>query len=357
SPLLLSYTDGQCTVPAPQAVDIANNGAAVLDWTAETGESWITLSAVSGSAPVSGASSLNIGVDVDGLAAGPYSGSVRVSAASGDTETIQVELTAASAPLIADAGTSYTGVEGQPVILDASASSGCIISYDWDIGSDGSYEYSSAVPAQGHTFALNGLYDITLRLTGNTGPSEFAAATANISDAIPDANFTGDQLTGPAPLIVQFSNGSSGYDQPLTYEWDFNCDAATDSTDVSPSHTYEAGTYSVCLTVRDADGSEAVLTRSDYITAGASGCQELPVKMGEVYYATLQDAYNNAAEGAVIMSQAASLNGDLVADRNISVSLAGGYDCGHTVSSGNTILNGTITVSNGTLSIGGFILQ
>ncbi|MBI5665053.1 MAG: NHL repeat-containing protein, partial [Nitrospirae bacterium] len=47
SPLLLSYTDGQCTVPAPQAVDIANNGAAVLDWTAETGESWITLSAVS----------------------------------------------------------------------------------------------------------------------------------------------------------------------------------------------------------------------------------------------------------------------------------------------------------------------
>ncbi len=357
SPLLLSYSDGQCTVPATQPVDIANNGTAVLNWTAETEGSWITLSAVSGSAPVSGASSLNIGADLDGLAVGHYSGTVRISAASGDTEIIQVELTAAPVPFIADAGTSYTGTEGQPVIFDASSSSGCIVSYEWDVGSDGTFEYSSALPVQEHTFALNGLYDITLRITGNTGSSEYAEATAGISDAVPDAEYTGGPLTGTAPLIVQFSNSSSGYDQPLTYEWDFNCDATPDSADVSPSHTYEAGTYSVCLTVRDADGSETVLKRADYITAGSAGCQDPPVKIGAVYYSSLQDAYNEAADGVTVLSQAASLNGNLIADRNISVSLAGGYDCGYSDNSGKTILNGTITTSNGTLSIGGFILQ
>jgi sugar lactone lactonase YvrE len=357
SPLILSYADGQCTVPARQVVDIANNGAAVLNWTAATDESWITLSAASGSAPAAGVSSLNIGTDLDGLAAGQYSGAVRVSAASGDTEIIQVELTAAPVPFIADAVASYTSIEGQPVMLDASSSSGCIISYEWDIGNDGTYEYSSAVPGQEHTFALSGLYDIALRVTGNAGQSGYATATAIISDAVPDADFTGDALSGSAPLNVHFNNNSTGYDQPLTYEWDFDCNATPDSSDVSPSHTYEAGTYSVCLTVRDADGSEAVLTRADYIAAGPSGCQNLPVMMGAAYYSTLQDAYNDAADGAVILSQAMSLSEDLIADRNINVSLAGGYDCGYTDNSGETILNGTIIINNGLLSTGGFILQ
>lgn len=357
SPALISYTDGQCTVPAPQSVDIVNNGTAVLNWTADTEESWITLSAASGSAPVSGVSSLSIGTDLSGLAAGHYSGTVRVSAASGDAEIVQVELTAAPVPFSADAGGPYTGTEGGPLMLDASYSDGCIISYEWDIGSDGTYEYSSALPVQEHTFALSGLYDIRLRITGNNGHTEYATAAAGISDALPDAHFTGEPLTGTAPLVVHFSNRSSGYDQPLTYTWDFDCDATPDSTDVSPSHTYGAGTYSVCLTVRDADGSTALLTRSDYITAGPSGCQNLPVKMGAAYYSTLQDAYNDAPDGAAILSLAVSLNENLIANRSISVSLTGGYDCGYTNNSGETMLDGTITMSNGTLSIGGFILQ
>ncbi|RJR15266.1 MAG: PKD domain-containing protein [Nitrospiraceae bacterium] len=357
SPLNLTYTDSQCAVPGLQDVDIVNNGTAGLDWTAVTDESWINLSSSSGSAPVSGASSLSIGADPDGLPAGQYSGTVRVTAASGDTEIIQVELTAEQVQLIASAGGPYTGTEGQAVILDASSSGGCISSYEWDIGSDGTYEYSSAFPTQLHNFASNGLYDITLRISGNAGQSEYATATAAISDAVPDAHFTGDPVTGTAPLTVYFSNSSSGYDQPLTYEWDFNCDAVTDSTDSDPSHTYEAGTYSVCLTVRDGDGSLSLLTRSDYITAGMSGCETPPVKMGGGYYSTLQDAYDDAADGAVISSRAGSLSGNLIVDRNISISLSGGYDCSYSVSIGNTILNGDVTMSSGALSIGGFFLQ
>ena len=357
SPLVLNYADGQCTGPAPQAIGIFNNGTAVLNWTASTRESWITLSAATGSTQVSGVSSLNIGVAPDGLAAGQYLGTVSISATSGDTEIAAVELTAALHTFIANAGAPYTGTEGQAIVLDASSSSGCIISYDWDILNDGTYEYASPSPTQTHTFASQGLFEIRLRVTDNAGSVRYAAATAGISDSAPAANFTGAPLTGTAPLTVQFSNSSSGYDQPLTYQWDLNCDATADSAEANPSFTYEAGTHSVCLTVKDADGSDAVLTRANYITVNSEGCQNPPVKIGAVYYSTLQDAYNDAADGVTIQSQAVSLDGDLSADRNISISLAGGYDCLFTDNSGKTILNGTITISNGTVLIGDVISQ
>ncbi len=357
SPLHLTYEEWQCTDPAPQGIDITNNGNTVLNWTAEASESWIILSAASGSTPVSGVSALNIGVDLTGLASGNYSGTVSISAGTGNSEIVNVELTAASVPLIADPGEVYQGTEGQVIILDGSSSSGCITGYDWDIGNDGTYEYSSPSAEQGHSFASAGLYDIKLRVTDNGGAVEYATTTANILDSVPTASFTGSPIRGTGPLIVHFNNNSTGYDQPLTYEWDFNCDGTVDSNDESPSYTYAAGTYIVSLTVRDSDGSEEVLTRTNYITVDTGGCQNLPLKIGAVYYSTLQAAYNDATDGVTIQGQTASLSGDLIADRDITVSLAGGYDCEYTGISGETTLNGTITTGNGTLIIENIIVQ
>ncbi|MEW6602209.1 MAG: PKD domain-containing protein [Nitrospirota bacterium] len=359
SPLRITYPEGQCAVFTPESVTIVNNGTAALNWSADAQESWIYLSELSGTVPVSGTYSLNIGAEPAGLTAGHYSGTVRLSAGTGDTEIITVEMTASPVPLIADAGASYTGTEGQPVMLDASSSTGCIINYEWDADNDGTYEYSSAFPQQGLIFNQTGIYNVALRITDNTGTTEHATAEVSVSDAVPDADFTGYPNTGTAPLAVQFTNSSSGRDQPLAYEWDFDCDASVDSTEVSPSHTYETGTYSVCLTVRDSDGSAGLLTRSDYIsiTAATAGCDSLPVKMGTVFYPTLQDAYNDAADGAVILSRAADLIGDLIADRDISVSLVGGHDCSYSDIIGKTVLSGTLTMSSGMLSTGGVILQ
>ncbi len=69
-------------------------------------------------------------------------------------------------------GGPYSGREGQPVILNASASSdsnGSITQYAWDINNDGTYEYSSASPVQNHMYAQNGTYSITLKVTDNLG--------------------------------------------------------------------------------------------------------------------------------------------------------------------------------------------
>ncbi len=78
----------------------------------------------------------------------------------------------------------------------------------------------------------------------------------------PVAGFTGMPVSGSTPLIVTFTNSSSG--SISTYAWTFG-DGAT-STSQNPSHNYTvAGTYSVALTVAGPGGNDT-LTRTNYIT-------------------------------------------------------------------------------------------
>lgn len=67
----------------------------------------------------------------------------------------------------------------------------------------------------------------------------------------PIAKATGTPTSGSAPLAVTFS--SSGSSDPsglsLSYSWNFG--DGTTSTSANPSHTFQAGTYSVILTVSD----------------------------------------------------------------------------------------------------------
>jgi len=87
----------------------------------------------------------------------------------------------------------------------------------------------------------------------------------------PTAQFSGTPLSGTAPLLVAFSDESSG--EPVSWSWDFG-DGSAGSTAQNPSHTYtEPGTYTVKLTVTNANGSDAEV-KSGYVTvepAGAAG--------------------------------------------------------------------------------------
>jgi PKD repeat protein len=76
------------------------------------------------------------------------------------------------------------------------------------------------------------------------------------------ADFTANPTSGPAPLVVTFTNTSTG--EYITSRWDFG-DGIT-STLTSPTHTYTtAGIYTVTLTVSDGVDSNTV-TRTNYIT-------------------------------------------------------------------------------------------
>jgi PKD repeat protein len=81
----------------------------------------------------------------------------------------------------------------------------------------------------------------------------------------PGADFSATPLTGTAPLAVDFNDLSSG--PPTSWLWDFG-DGAT-STEQHPSHVYaSAGTFSVTLTVTNAEGSDS-RTQLGYVVVDA----------------------------------------------------------------------------------------
>ncbi len=74
-------------------------------------------------------------------------------------------------------------------------------------------------------------------------------------------------------------------------------------------------------------------------------------------YDSLDDAYNNATDGDTIRSQADVFTEELLIDRPISVTFVGGYDCTYSTITGNTAVNGDMTISDGVINIENLILQ
>jgi PKD repeat protein len=98
--------------------------------------------------------------------------------------------------------------------------------------------------------------------------------------ATPVADFTADPVSGELPLVVQFTDSSTG--NPTSWAWDFDNDGVIDSTEQNPLYTYSlAGTFTVNLTTTNGAGSDSE-EKTGHITVnvppaktwtvGASGC-------------------------------------------------------------------------------------
>jgi PKD repeat protein/sugar lactone lactonase YvrE len=353
APLSLTFEGEKGGAALPlQEIQISNSGTGTLNWTAEADESWITLSAVSGTTGPASATALNAGVDISTLSEGAYIGSVTVQSESGATEIVNVGLTVTYTPLAISHGGPYAAQEGETITLDASGSIGGIVLYEWDVDNDGIYDYSSASPTQDHAYTQTGTHYITLKITDNTAATSEATTFAEISDSIPSVGFTASTTSGCTPLSVAFTNLTTGFDIPFTYEWDFDYDGTTDSTDESPSHTYyEVGTYSVKLTVRDSDGSENTLTRAFYITVTAEECQNSYVMISTAGYTSISGAYAVASNGNDMLIRDGVYSEALTLNRDVSIKITGGYDCDYNVPEGQATINGEMVINNGTIII------
>lgn len=73
-------------------------------------------------------------------------------------------------------------------------------------------------------------------------------------------------------------------------------------------------------------------------------------------YSTLQAAYNVASEGDTILSQDIQLTGNFSADRDISITIDGGYDCNFSSNSNKTTISGYITINNGIVNLENYII-
>jgi len=166
----------------------------------------------------------------------------------------------AFAPPVADFTASLLSGTAPLTLTFTDRSEGIINAWLWDFG-DG---FTSAIQHPTHTYAICGVYTITLTVT-RTEPAasdtvvkpEYITVTAPLLQA----DFIASPLFGLPPLTVEFTDLSVG--DILTYAWDFG-EGGTASLP-GPTYTYSAlGYYTVSLTVQDACGSDT-LVRPQYI--------------------------------------------------------------------------------------------
>jgi PKD repeat protein len=128
---------------------------------------------------------------------------------------------------------------------------GSIVAYAWDFG-DGNFGSGVLIS---HSYADNGVYNVTLTVTDNDGASSVTSALKTVLDRPPVTNFSETAGTVYVDELINF-DASTSYDPDGTivaYFWDFG--DGTNATGVTVDHGYEHnGTYTVTLTVTDDDG-------------------------------------------------------------------------------------------------------
>jgi len=189
---------------------------------------------------------------------GTYTVKLRVAGDAGPDSLIQESMiTVEAPPVMADfSGSPVTG--RAPLSVQFSdLSTGDIVSWLWDFGDD----ETSTEQHPFHIYDQPDTYTVTLIVTGPYGEnSRIRPSYIDVQYAPPEANFSADPVSGYAPLLVQFTNQSSG--SSLTYDWyfgDFTVADGGTSDEVNPVYSYHAvGDYTVILKAIGPDSSDII---------------------------------------------------------------------------------------------------
>ena len=168
--------------------------------------------------------------------------------------------------------------EGVAYSFTVQATGGSSANYTWGISGQPSWltidsatgELSGTPPA-----GSAGTYTFTVEVTdGQDRARKQFALTVNEPLK---ADFEANPTEGIAPLTVAFTDKSTG--SPTSWEWDFDNDGTVDSTQQSPTYTYNnPGWYTVKLTVSDGTDTDTCVkemyiqvTANIYYVDGVNG--------------------------------------------------------------------------------------
>lgn len=130
----------------------------------------------------------------------------------------------------------------------------------------------------------------------------------------PEAAFTADLTSGPAPLTVEFIDASTL--APTAWYWDFG-DGNT-STDRFPTHTYTgAGKYNVTLRVENEYGN-STLEKTEWISVTGSSLLYVDDD-GSADFTSIQAAVDAASPGATIIVRNGTYNENVDVGRAVSI--------------------------------------
>jgi hypothetical protein len=154
-------------------------------------------------------------------------------------------------PLVANAGPDQTvsDVDGggdQAVTLDGSASTGAIVSYEWDLDGDGDTDTTGQSPTA--TLAV-GDHTITLTVTDDTAATDIDTVTITVNaNQIPTADAGPDQTVGFGQTVTLDGTGSTD-DGTLSYEWTEG--GSPIAMGATANVTLGLGLHTITLTVTD----------------------------------------------------------------------------------------------------------
>jgi PKD repeat protein len=190
---------------------------------------------------------------------GVYTVTLTVSGSGGGDMETKVGYITVYEPVAADfSGDPTSGPE--PLTVDfTNLSSGDYYTCSWTFG-DGDSSNNCNNPSRVYSDA--GVYDVTLTVSGPGGnDTETKTEYITVYESVV-ADFLGDPTSGPEPLMVYFTNLSTG--DYVSCSWTFG-DGDSNNNCNNPSHEYsDAGVYDVTLTVSGPGGSDAE-TRQRYI--------------------------------------------------------------------------------------------
>jgi len=225
------------------------------------------------------------------------------SYASASTYTVTLNVSNACFSDI-ETKTNYISVNPTPVAnFSANVTTGCeplaVRFTDTSTGNPTSWSWSfpggnpSSANAQGsHTVTYNspGIYNVTLSTTNAFGCSDDEARTNYITvNPKPVANFSANVTTGCEPLIVRFTDTSTG--NPTSWSWSFPGGNPSSANTQGPhTVTYNSpGIYNVTLSTTNAFGCSDDEAKTNYITVNpkpvanfsanaTSGCAPLTIQ-------------------------------------------------------------------------------
>lgn len=109
-----------------------------------------------------------------------------------------------------------------------------------------------------------GIYTVTLSVYNNAGSDTVTKENLITVTSLPVAAFSANRTSGPQPLVVQFTDTSTGW--PTSWNWTFGNESS--SHEQNPVHVFpNPGRYSVQLEVSNAAGTSTEL-KEGYITVG-----------------------------------------------------------------------------------------
>ncbi len=316
SPVSLSFNEiGNGAVSPSQVLNVANYGTGTLNWTAGESLSWLAVNPSAGvnSAPVT------VSITSSALTPGTYSGNITIASpdAPNTPQAVPVTLTVFD-PVYAD------GFE-----------SGDMAALPWSTGGSGSWFIEDATK-------YSGTYAAQSPAMGNNATS-YLEVTLNICSS----GYVYFWLkTSTEPQWDNLKFRIDGVNEGPFGGWS----GETDWTQVRSENLVSPGLHTFRWEYskdRDTAGGSDAVWLDDIVFPSFN----LPVKVLSEYYTDLQSAYDAASDSSVIMAQSYPFSEDVDLNRNISVTLKGGYDCQYSDNTSFTTISGSLTVRAGTVTV------